>query len=153
LGTGKKDVAPLQSVFNLPRLLAYSRSDPTSFECILPDNPTKGSRPDRVLANSDVALTLKTSKKVGSGRLIWDKQKTVLAFEVSSVIYTLSDKKAKKISHEYLETLKNKAEKIPVGEANARAAQMLAEMFGIVCHPEYYQQGDQTVYLHLSSLT
>jgi len=41
----------------------------------------------------------------------------------------------------------NEGQKIPEAKANTRAAQMLAEMLAIVCHPEYYQQGEQTVTL------
>jgi hypothetical protein len=41
----------------------------------------------------------------------------------------------------------NEGQKIPEGKANIRAAQMLAEMLAIVCHPEYSQQGEQTVAL------
>jgi len=36
---------------------------------------------------------------------------------------------------------------MPEAKANTRAAQMLAEMLAIVCQPEYYQQGEQTVTL------
>ena len=39
----------------------------------------------------------------------------------------------------------NKEQKILEAKANARPAQMLAEMLAIVCHPKYYQQGEQTV--------
>ena len=52
---------------------------------------------------------------------------------------------AKKISHEFLAAINNKEQNIPKAKTNARAAQMLAEMLAIVCHPEYYQQGEQTV--------
>ena len=53
--------------------------------------------------------------------------------------------KAKKISQEFLAAINNQEQDIPNAKANTRAAQMLAEMLGIVCHPEYYQQGEQTV--------
>ena len=69
-------------------LLAYSRSDPASFQCILPDNPTKGIHPDRVIANSDGALSIKTDKMIGIHRRIWDKQKSALAFEVTRYSWT-----------------------------------------------------------------
>ena len=53
-----------------------------------------------------------------------------------------------------MDTFKDNPQKIPENEASSRAAQMLAEMFGLVCHPEYYQQGDQMVfYLLFSPLT
>ena len=65
---------------------ANSRTDPTSFACLLPDNPTNQTntiRQDRVIANSDGAFIIKTNRKGGgAGRLIWDKQKTAIAFEV-----------------------------------------------------------------------
>jgi len=48
-----------------------------------------------------------------------------------------------------LAAIKNQEQKIPEAKANARAAQMLAEMLAIVCHPEYYQQGEQTV-IHIN---
>ena len=63
-----------------------SRIDPTSFACLLPDNHTNQTntiREDRVIANSDGAFIIKANKKGGSaGCLIWDKQKTAIAFEV-----------------------------------------------------------------------
>lgn len=63
-----------------------SRTDPTSFARLLPDNHTDQTnivRKDRVIANSDGAFIIKTNKKSGgAGRLIWDKQKTAIAFEV-----------------------------------------------------------------------
>ena len=63
-----------------------SRTDPTSFACLLPDNHTDQTntvRKDRVIANSDGAFIIKTNKKSGgAGRSIWDKQKTAIAFEV-----------------------------------------------------------------------
>jgi hypothetical protein len=63
-----------------------SRTDPTSFACLLPDNhtdKTNAVRKDRVIANSNGAFIIKTNKKSGGpGRLIWDKQKTAIAFEV-----------------------------------------------------------------------
>src|SRR5271155_37528 len=40
-----------------------------------------------------------------------------------------------------------KDRKIPEAKATTRAAQMLAEMLAFVRHPEYYQQGEQTVIL------
>jgi len=43
--------------------------------------------------------------------------------------------------------MQNQEQNIPDAKANTRAAQMLAEMLAIVCHPKYYQQGDQTVTL------
>jgi hypothetical protein len=62
------------------------RTDPTSFACLLPDNHTDETntvRKDRIIANSDGAFIIKTNKKGGGpGRLIWDKQKTAIAFEV-----------------------------------------------------------------------
>ena len=129
-----------------------SRANPTSFMCLLPDNQTNNTntvRKDRVIANSDVALIIKTNKKDGgAGRLIWDKQKTAIAFEVtSSLSKNMIDKKAKKISHEFLTAIKSQEQNISKAMANTRAAQMYAEMLGIVCHPEYYQQGEQTVNL------
>ena len=45
----------------------------------------------------------------------------------------------------YLTVIKIQEQKLSEAKANARAAQMLAEMLAIVCHPEYYQQGEQTV--------
>ena len=64
-----------------------SRTDPTSFACLLPDNHTDQTntiRKDRVIANSDGAFIIKTNKKGGAvGRLIWDKQKTAMAFEIN----------------------------------------------------------------------
>jgi len=66
-----------------------SRTDPTSFACLFPDNNTGEThlvRKDRVIANSDGAFIIKTNKKSGApGRLIWDKQKTAIAFEVISL--------------------------------------------------------------------
>jgi hypothetical protein len=35
-------------------------------------------------------------------------------------------------------------------KAHATAAQIWAEMLGLVCHPEYYKLGDQTVIFHMS---
>jgi hypothetical protein len=46
-----------------------------------------------------------------------------------------------------LAAINNQEQDIPIATANTRAAQMLAEMLAIVCHPEYYQQGEQTVLL------
>jgi len=46
-----------------------------------------------------------------------------------------------------LAATKNQGQKMPEAKANTRAAQMLAEMLAIVCQPEYYQQGEQTVTL------
>jgi hypothetical protein len=85
LGTRNKNVAATGWI--MPRIIPFdiptdSRTDPTSFACLLPDNHTDQSstiRHDRVVANSDG----KTNKKGGGiGRLIWDKQKTAIAFEV-----------------------------------------------------------------------
>ena len=73
--------------------LTDSRTDPTSFACLLPDNHTDQTtdtvRKDRVIANSDGAFIIKTNKKGGAvGRLIWDKQKTAIAFEVIFHLHT-----------------------------------------------------------------
>lgn len=143
-------MAGLCTVFFTQTYSSNSRADPTSFTCLLPDNQTNNIntvRKDRVIANSDGALIIKTNKKDGgAGRLIWDKQKTAIAFEVtSSLSKNMIDKKAKKISHEFLTAIKSQEQNIPKAMANTRAAQMYAEMLGIVCHPEYYQQGEQTV--------
>lgn len=92
---------------------------------------------------------LKRSDKVDKGRRIWDKQKTIFTFEVLyylSFTYILIDTRQKKISWN---TLKENPEKIPVSEANSKAAQILAEMFGMVCHSEYYQQ--QMIFIIYSS--
>jgi hypothetical protein len=35
-------------------------------------------------------------------------------------------------------------------KAHATAAQIWAEMLGLVCHPEYYELGDQTVMFQLT---
>lgn len=43
--------------------------------------------------------------------------------------------------------MKNQEQNISDAKANTRAAQMLTEMLVIVCHPEYYQQGEQIVIL------
>lgn len=48
------------SVISLLISLANSTTDPTSFECILPDNDTNGRRVDRVAAICDGAWVLKT---------------------------------------------------------------------------------------------
>ena len=69
-----------------------SRTDPMSLACLLPDDHTDQSntlRHDRVIANSDGAFIIKTNKKGGGiGRLIWDKQKTAIAFEVMFYVTT-----------------------------------------------------------------
>src|SRR5438876_11545233 len=49
--------------------------------------------------------------------------------------------------------MKNQEQNIPDAKANTRAAQMLAEMLAIVCHPEYYQQGEQTVTLQKACMS
>ena len=76
------DYAPYHST----DYLTDSRTDPTSFVCLLPDNHTDQTntvRKDCVIANSDGAFIIKTNKKGGAvGHLIWDKQKTAIAFEV-----------------------------------------------------------------------
>ena len=70
----------------IPLCISLILADPTSFACLLPDNhinQTNTVRKDRVIANSDGAFIIKTNKKLGgAGRLIWDKQKTAIAFEV-----------------------------------------------------------------------
>ena len=77
-----------------------SRTDPTSFACLLPDNHTDQTntvRKDRVIANSDGAFIIKTNKKDDAvGRLIWDKQKTAIAFEVYSIFLTITDRRRKR---------------------------------------------------------
>lgn len=60
------------------------RTDSMRFNCILPDNKTNPLRKDRVTAVSDGALILKTNKRGRAGRLHWNKQGAVLAFEVKS---------------------------------------------------------------------
>ena len=69
--------------------LTHSRTDPTSFACLLLDNiinKTNTVRQDRVIANSDDAFIIKTNKTDGdTERLIWDKQETAIAFEVCSI--------------------------------------------------------------------
>jgi hypothetical protein len=82
----------------MPRIIPLdiptdSRTDPTSFACLLPDNHTDQSntlRHDRVITNSDSAfIIIKANKKGGGiGRLIWDKQKTAIAFEVMFYVAT-----------------------------------------------------------------
>jgi hypothetical protein len=39
----------------------------------------------------------------------------------------------------------DKTTSIRKAEKNARASQMFAEMLVIACHPEYHNQGEQTV--------
>jgi hypothetical protein len=81
MGTREKNVVRLCTVF-VYIITLILRTDPTSFACLLPDNKTT-LRKDRVIANSDGAFIIKTNRKSGGpGRLIWDKQKTAIAFEV-----------------------------------------------------------------------
>lgn len=45
--------------------------------------------------------------------------------------------------------LQGDSSQIREAKTNARAAQMFAEMLGIVCRSEYYKQGDQNVSSHI----
>ena len=90
MGPGEENVAGLCPVtFTLSIQLILCRTDPTSLPCVLPDNITRHTnnvRKDRIIANSDGAFIIKTNKKSGdTGRLIWDKQKTAIAFEACSL--------------------------------------------------------------------
>ena len=41
----------------------------------------------------------------------------------------------------------------PEAVVQARAAQILAEMLGVVCHRGHYEEGDQKVILHKHSIS
>src|SRR5271155_3170718 len=63
------------------------------------------------------------------------------------------DRRRKKVSHEFLAAIKNQEQDVPDAKANTRATHMFAEMLAIVCHPEYYQQGEQTVTLQMKRMS
>ena len=62
-----------------------SRTDPTSFACLLPDNHTDQTntvRKDRVIANSDGAFIIKTNKK-GGGASSQLQSSSIFAFQIN----------------------------------------------------------------------
>jgi hypothetical protein len=50
------------------------------------------------------------------------------------------------VNTDWIELLQNSGKELTEAVAETRAAQILAEMLGVVCHPEYFQhEQEQTV--------
>jgi hypothetical protein len=91
----------------------------------------------RVRAVSDGVLRLKTNKRSDPAKFLnWSKQRCALSFE------------AKRLDINWAALRDTSPPGGPSAAlAQARAAQILAEMLGMVCHPEYFSDPprDQTV--------
>ena len=61
----------------------------------------------------------------------------------------MTDDQAKKVNADWVDLLKKSAKEPTDAVAETRAAQILAEMLGVVCHPEYFESNqEQTVLSH-----
>jgi len=81
---------------------------------------------------------------------MWSKQRCVISFEVS--VSTLFLHKAKQVNTDWVNVLAASGKEPANALAEARAAQILAEMLGMVCHPEYFsEEKEQTVIVTCSS--
>jgi hypothetical protein len=101
----------------------------------------------RVKATADDALQPITDKPPeAKPRFVWDKQKTVLSFEIFNDL-EYSDCRPKGLTRNEWRCCEVHTSGVEETDAIAetRAAQMLAEMLGMVCHPEYYTCSEQTV--------
>jgi hypothetical protein len=101
---------------------------------------------DYVVAIADGALTLVTSKTNSPEKYcLWSKQKALSPIRSIPSYPLTTDHQAKKLDVTTRQLKKLGEDYIADTEARKKAAQILAEMLGLVCHREYFEIGEQMV--------